>query len=54
MTDNFLTILPNLVAVQEVVAATTKDVEEMFTDFQGSIFFTENRSHAGVPAKIAG
>ena len=37
MTDNFLTILPNLVVVQDVVAATTKDVEDAVSAINGDL-----------------
>jgi len=37
MTDNFLTLLPNLVAVQDVVAATTKDVEDAVSAINGDM-----------------
>jgi Amt family ammonium transporter len=35
--DNFLTILPNLIAAQEVIAATTKDIEEAVNAINGDL-----------------
>jgi Amt family ammonium transporter len=37
MTDNFLTILPNLVVLQDAVAATTKDVEDAVSAINGDL-----------------
>jgi Amt family ammonium transporter len=37
MTDNFLTLLPNLVVAQDIVAATTKDVEDAVSAINGDL-----------------
>ena len=37
MIDNFLTLLPNLVVAQDVVAATTKDVEDAVSAINGDL-----------------
>lgn len=37
MTDNFLTILPNLAIVQDTVAATTKDIEDAVSAINGDL-----------------
>ncbi|WP_422107268.1 ammonium transporter [Winogradskyella sp.] len=37
MTDNFLTILPNLIALQDTVPATTKDIEDAISAINGDL-----------------